>query len=173
MYLFSHPPTGEHVLSARIIQNPLMLIAPKDHWAVSSKNLQFSELQHERFIMREPGSATRLMFESWLSGQGISVSNTMQIESNEAIRLSVVSGLGLSVISAHTLQEGLEKPAILAVEGFPLQSNWYLVGRKDRRLAYAASQLVNFMAAHLSDCIEPEWVAQDIAQLGERFSRRE
>ncbi|GLR33366.1 LysR family transcriptional regulator [Shewanella decolorationis] len=170
LYLFSHPPSGEHVLSARIIKNPLQLIAPKDHWAVERQQISFNELKQERFIMREPGSATRLMFESWCSAQGIALSDTMQIESNEAIRLSVASGLGLSVISAHTLQEGREKPAILSVNGFPLESNWYLVGRRDRRLPYAAMQLVSFMASQLADCIEPEWVAADIQQLSQRFN---
>ena len=165
LYLFSHPPSGEQVLSARIIKNPLQLIAPKDHWAVGRQQVRFSELKQERFIIREPGSATRLMFESWCSAQGIALSETMQIESNEAIRLSVASGLGLSVISAHTLQEGREKPAILSVNGFPLESNWYLVGRRDKRLPYAAMQLVAFMATHLAECIEPEWVAADIQQL--------
>ncbi|MDN5499257.1 MAG: LysR family transcriptional regulator [Shewanella sp.] len=170
LYLFSHPPSGEQVLSARIIKNPLQLIAPKDHWAVGRQQVRFSELKQERFIIREPGSATRLMFESWCSAQGIALSETMQIESNEAIRLSVASGLGLSVISAHTLQEGREKPAILSVNGFPLESNWYLVGRRDKRLPYAAMQLVAFMATHLAECIEPEWVAGDIQQLSAIFA---
>lgn len=170
LYLFSHPPSGEQVLSARIIKNPLQLIAPKDHWAVGRQQVRFSELKQERFIIREPGSATRLMFESWCSAQGIALSETMQIESNEAIRLSVASGLGLSVISAHTLQEGREKPAVLSVSGFPLQSNWYLVGRRDKRLPYAAMQLVAFMATHLAECIEPEWVAADIQQLSAIFA---
>jgi len=170
LYLFSHPPSGEQVLSARIIKNPLQLIAPKDHWAVGRQQIRFSELKQERFIMREPGSATRLMFESWCSAQGIALSDTMQIESNEAIRLSVASGLGLSVISAHTLQEGREKPAVLSVSGFPLESNWYLVGRRDRRLPYAAMQLLEFMATHLAECLEPEWVAADIQQLSTIFA---
>lgn len=170
LYLFSHPPSGEQVLSARIIKNPLQLIAPKDHWAVGRQQVRFSELKQERFIIREPGSATRLMFESWCSAQGIALSETMQIESNEAIRLSVASGLGLSVISAHTLQEGREKPAVLSVNGFPLESNWYLVGRRDKRLPYAAMQLVAFMATHLAECIEPEWVAADIQQLSAIFA---
>lgn len=170
LYLFSHPPSGGNVVSARIIKNPLQLIAPKEHWAVGRQQLKFNELKQERFIVREPGSATRLMFESWCSSQGISLTDTMQIESNEAIRLSVASGLGLSVISAHTLQEGREKPAVLPVVGFPLESNWYLVGRRDRRLPYAARLLVDFMATHLVECIQREWVAADIATLSERFN---
>ncbi len=170
LYVFSHPPSGNLVQATRILKNPLQVIAPLDHWAAGKPNIRFSELRNERFLMREPGSATRMMFESWLSSQGIELANTMQIESNEAIRLSTASGLGLSVISDHTLQEGREKLAILPVTGFPLESNWYLVSRKDRRLPYAAMQLIRFMAEHLHECVEAEWVAPDIAQLAKHFA---
>lgn len=169
LYIFSHPPSGVAVQATRILKNPLQIIAPLDHWAASRSSLVFAELRQERFLIREPGSATRMMFESWLSSQGIELNDTMQIESNEAIRLSTASGLGLSVISAHTLQEGREKLAILPVAGFPLESNWYLVSRKDRRLPHAAMQLIQFMAQHLQDCVEPDWVAPDIVNLTNHF----
>ena len=172
LYLFSHPPSGEDVQATRIIKNPLQLIAAPDHWAArdrraKSGKLRFADLKRERFLIREPGSATRMMFEAWLSNHGHVLSNVMQIESNEAIRLSVASGLGLSVISEHTLQEGREQYALLQVDGFPLQSNWYLVQHKGRRLPYAAFRLKQFMAEHLRECIRPDWVADSVAQLAE------
>jgi LysR family transcriptional regulator, low CO2-responsive transcriptional regulator len=169
LYLFSHPPAGTGVQATRIIRNPLQLIAALDHWAVHREHLNFSDLAEERFLIREPGSATRLMFEFWLSAHGHELHKTMQIESNEAIRFSVASGLGLSVISAHTLEEGREKLAVLTVPGFPLESNWYLVRNADRRMPYAAGRLIEFMASHLQDCIERDWVAPDIANLLDHF----
>ncbi|MFZ6754858.1 LysR family transcriptional regulator [Undibacterium sp. Dicai25W] len=170
LYVFSHPPSGNAVQATRILKNPLQIIAPFDHWAVSRESLEFAEIRNERFLIREPGSATRMMFESWLSSQGIELGDTMQIESNEAIRLSTASGLGLSVISAHTLYEGQEKLAVLPVHNFPLESHWYLVSRKDRRLPHAAMQLIQFMAEHLQECVEPQWVAPNIANLAENFN---
>lgn len=167
VYVFSHPPSGATVHATRILRNPLQLIAPLDHWAAGRASLRFSELKNERFLIREPGSATRMMFESWLSSQGIELNDTMQIESNEAIRLGTASGLGLSVISAHTLQEGREQLSILPVQGFPLESSWYLVSRRDRRLPTAAAQLLKFIAEHLGECVAPELVSPDIAKLGE------
>jgi DNA-binding transcriptional LysR family regulator len=170
LYVFSHPPSGVAVQARRILRNPLQVIAPLDHWAVGKQPLGFADVQRERFLIREPGSATRMMFESWLINNGMQLGATMQIESNEAIRLSVAAGLGLSVISAHTLQEGREQLAILSVDGFPLESNWYLVARKDRRLHYAALQLIQFMAEHLHHCVDPAMVAADIASLARHFS---
>ena len=158
IYLFSHPPSGEHVVATPIVKNPLQLIAPLQHWASKQRNLRFEQLKQERFLLRESGSATRLMFEAWLSSQGIELSHSMQIESNEAIRLSVAAGLGLSVISGHTLLEGREKLAVLDVQGFPLNSHWYLVRNADKRLSYAAAALQQFINDHLADCIEPDWL---------------
>lgn len=170
LYVFSHPPSGIAVQARRILSNPLQVIAPRDHWAEGKTQLTFAHLRQERFLIREPGSATRMMLESWLIGNGMQLGDTMQIESNEAIRLSVAAGLGLSVISTHTLQEGREQLAILPVDGFPLESNWYLVSRKDRRLQYAAMQLIQFMAENLHHCVDPALVAADIASLAQYFS---
>lgn len=162
LYLFSNPPRGSYVNACRILKNPLQMIAPLKHWAISRAALQFADLAHERFLIREPGSATRLLFEAWLSSNGVELASTMQIESNEAICLSVASGLGLSVISEHTLQEGREQVAILPLPNFPLESNWYLVSRRDRRSSHATEQLVQFMAKNLRQCVRPEWVVPDL-----------
>lgn len=165
LYVFSHPPVGASVQASRIVKNPLQIIAPLDHWAVGQASLAFGDISAERFLMREPGSATRMMFEAWLTGHGLELADTMQIESNEAIRLSVASGLGLSVISAHTLQEGRDEVAVLDVDGFPLESHWYLVSRRDRRLSHAAMALVRYIAGNLGHCIDPALVAADIGEL--------
>ncbi|MDO3383021.1 LysR family transcriptional regulator [Gilvimarinus algae] len=145
LYLFSHPPSGRLVRAVPIASNPLHLIAPKNHWAAGKRELKFKELEDERFLLREQGSATRMAFESWLSSEGHELHNTLQIESNEAIRLSVASGLGLSVLSGHTLQEGKDKVAYLKLEGFPLASNWFLVSRRDLRLSAAAQEFERYV----------------------------
>ena len=165
LYVFSHPPTGDHVVSGRFLRNPLVLIAPKDHWAANQKAVHFSELINERFLMREPGSATRMMFESFLRDNNLQLRNTLQIQSNEAIRLSVETGLGLAVISEHTLAQVNANIAVVAVEGFPLLSHWYLVRQGDRRLPISAQQFIEFMNLHLSEWVEEKYVRNELAVL--------
>ncbi len=162
LYLFSHPPTGDHVVSGRFLRNPLVLIAPLNHWAAKKKSLKFSELSNERFLMREPGSATRMMFENWLRDQNYQLHNTLQIESNEVIRMSVETGLGLAVLSEHTLAQANAKVALLPVKDFPLTSHWYLVRHGDRRLPVAAHNFIQYMNAHLSEWVDEKYIRNEL-----------
>lgn len=165
IYLFSHPPTGEHVISKRFLHNPLVIIAPANHWAAQLPEVEFAQLIHERFLMREPGSATRMVFESWLREQNIQLQKVMQIESNEVIRMSVESGLGLAVLSEHTLAQGQEKVALLKVKNFPLHSHWYLVRHGDRRLPTAATNFVKYVNTHLAEWMDEKFIRNELGHL--------
>ncbi len=165
LYLFSHPPTGDHVVSARFLRNPLVLIAPLHHWAAARESVDFSELVNERFLMREPGSATRMVFENWLRDNNIQLHKTLHIESNEAIRLSVETGLGISVLSEHTLAQAQAKVAIIQVRDFPLHSHWYLVRHGDRRLPLAAKQFIEFIHAHLDEWVDAKYIRNELTDL--------
>lgn len=158
LYLFSHPPRGDNVHARSVVPNPLYIVAPRQHWAAQAGQLDFKQLSHERFLLREPGSATRMTFEAWLSSQAIELHHSMQMETNEAIRLSVVAGLGLAVLSAHTLPPATllrQQLAVLPVRGFPLSSHWYLVQHANKRLPQAAVKLQHFIAEHLSGWQDP------------------
>jgi LysR family transcriptional regulator, low CO2-responsive transcriptional regulator len=165
LYLFSHPPTGEKVVSGRFLRNPLVLIAPLNHWAAQAKEVNFADLVNERFLMREPGSATRMVFENWLREQNLALHKTMQMESNEVIRMSVEEGLGLAVLSEHTLAQADARVAHLAVRDFPLHSHWYLVRHGDRRLSVAAQNFIQYMDAHLADLVEPKYLRNELGGL--------
>jgi LysR family transcriptional regulator, low CO2-responsive transcriptional regulator len=153
-YFFSHPPTHNNADYKRLLKNPLLLLAPRGHWAAQGQSVPFAALQAERFLMREPGSATRMVFEQWLRSQGHSLPHSLQMESNEAIRLSVAMGLGLAVLSEHTLTDDTHPLVPIHVEGFPLLSHWYRVRHPGRPLSQAAIAFAEFVDIHL-----PEWVA--------------
>lgn len=155
LYLFSHPPRGEYVQATPVVKNPLYLVAPKGHWASKQPQLNFSQLSAERFLLREPGSATRMTFDSWLSSQATELKQSMQMESNEAIRLSVNAGLGLALLSAHTLQGQQHLLSVLQVKGFPLSSHWYLVQHANKRLPQAAARLSAFISQQLAGWQDP------------------
>lgn len=157
LYVFSHPPSDDDVLAAPFLSNPLVVVGPeKCHWA-DVKNLTMEALKDERFLLREPGSATRHTFDAWLYSAGIELTSTQQIASNEAIRLAVASGMGLAVLSRHVVADSPKGVQELPLQGFPLKSRWHFVVRRERRLPPAAYRFLSFVQGSLAQAFdEPE-----------------
>ena len=61
---------------------------------------------------------------------------TIEMGSNETIKQAVMAGLGLSLISAHTIasEVAARRLAILKVPGLPIVRQWFVVRRTDRDL---------------------------------------
>ncbi|WP_163574431.1 LysR family transcriptional regulator [Halomonas faecis] len=165
LYVFSHPPSLAHAVAGRFLRNPLVAVAPHGHPLASRERVAMSELLGERFLLREPGSATRMLFESWLQEQGMSLGATLQMASNEAIRVGVASGLGLAVLSEHVLPPEHPDLVILPVTGLPIESHWQFIVRRDRRLPHAALGFLRFAEGHLGECVEPRFLANEIGDL--------
>ncbi|MBL4711521.1 MAG: LysR family transcriptional regulator [Gammaproteobacteria bacterium] len=126
--------------------NPLVVMAPTNHPLVGKKNIPLKVLLDEPFIIREPGSGIRDATLKLFDSRGLKPAIKMELSSNEAIKYAVVSGLGLSVLSLHTITlEGMDGPlAILDVEGFPILRNWYIVHPKDKELSLVAQKFLDF-----------------------------
>lgn len=146
IYVFSHPPENEDIECSDFLPNPLVAIAPLDHPLARQHNIDLAALADEPFLMREPGSGTRHAIEEHLKKLGLSVTIKMTIESNEAIKHSILSGLGISILSLHTLafggREGLVK---LDVKQLPIDSHWYLVRHKSKRLSPIAKMFMTYL----------------------------
>ena len=148
LYVFSHPPQHEDIDASDFLPNPLVAIAPEGHPLASRKALKLHHLSDQPFLMREPGSGTRYAIERFFRKKGVELSVRMTIESNEAIKHAVMSGLGISILSAHTLafggRAGLSE---LKVQGLPIRSRWYLVRQRQRQLSLPAQAFLDYLEA--------------------------
>ncbi|MBB1334824.1 MULTISPECIES: LysR family transcriptional regulator [unclassified Pseudoalteromonas] len=162
IYVFSHPPSLEHAKAARFLKNPLEFIVPTDHPLANQQHVALSELVKYRFLLREPGSATRMLFESELQRRGLVLSNSVQMASNEAIRVAVSSGMGIGVLSRHVLPIGDHGFKVLTVSDASLASHWYFVIRTDRHIAHAARSFLTFAQDHLEQYLDGRWVRNEL-----------
>ncbi|MCB1754827.1 MAG: LysR family transcriptional regulator [Gammaproteobacteria bacterium] len=147
LYIVGQAPTQElEVFSYPFAPNPLVVMAPRHHPLVGQKNIPLETIAREPLIIREPGSGIRDATLRAFDGIGRRPKIRMELGSNEAIKHAVVGGLGLSVLSLHTLAlEGSDGPvAILDVEGFPIWRQWYLVHPKDKELSTVAQTFLQF-----------------------------
>ena len=126
--------------------NPLVVIAPKNHPLADRSEISLSELAQSPFILREPGSGIRDATLKVFDRSNIKPSVKMELGSNEAIKHAVLAGLGLSVLSLHSMTlEGPQGPlCLLNVEGFPIMRQWFIVHPKGRSLSLAAQSFLDF-----------------------------
>ncbi|MEO5344251.1 MAG: LysR substrate-binding domain-containing protein [Gammaproteobacteria bacterium SHHR-1] len=126
--------------------NPLVMMARRDHPLAQEKQIPLARLADEPLILREPGSGIRDATLRLFEQHGLRPKVRMELGSNEAIKHAIVGGLGISVMSLHTLAlEGPEGPvALLDVQGFPIVRQWYMVYPKGRPLSLVAQAFLDF-----------------------------
>jgi DNA-binding transcriptional LysR family regulator len=102
-------------------------------------------------LVREAGSGTRLALERLLDERQLAWPPRMALGSNEALKHAVRAGLGLAVLSRHTLapDPATDGLTVLPVSGFPIRRTWHLVWRKDRALSLPARTLLNDLRQQL------------------------
>ncbi len=147
LYILGQPPENLDVSLRPVLENPLVVIAPHNHPLAQEKNIPLQRLAEEAFIMREHGSGTRMVVERFFEENRVALNVEMEIGSNEAIKQAIVGGLGLSVLSRHSLAlEGTKGPlTILDVEGFPIQRHWYIVYPASKQLSVVARTFLEYL----------------------------
>ncbi|RMD70008.1 MAG: LysR family transcriptional regulator, partial [Gammaproteobacteria bacterium] len=127
-----------------------------DHPLVGRKAIPFAALARETFLVREKGSGTRIAMERFFEEKGFQLSTGMEMSSNEAIKQAVQAGLGLGIVSIHTLALELEtqRLRVLDVEGFPIMRHWYAVHRKGKRLSAVAQAFRRFILEEARGLLE-------------------
>ncbi|HAX18927.1 MAG TPA: LysR family transcriptional regulator [Hydrogenophaga sp.] len=150
LYIMGQPPESMDVVSENFADNPLVLVAPPDHPLVGKKKIAPNRLKNEPFILREPGSGTRLTAEKFFASQGVTLKNRLEVGSNEAIKQTVAGGLGLAVLSATTVvsELALGELVLLDVVGFPLIRRWHVVYPRGKRLSAAALAFKEWLFEH-------------------------
>ncbi|OGB12889.1 MAG: LysR family transcriptional regulator [Burkholderiales bacterium RIFCSPHIGHO2_12_FULL_67_38] len=150
LYIMGQPPESMDVVSENFADNPLVLVAPPDHPLVGQKKIAPKRLAREPFILREPGSGTRLTAEKFFASQGVTLKNRLEVGSNEAIKQTVAGGLGLAVLSSTTVvsELALGELVMLDVVGFPLIRRWHVVYPRGKRLSAAALAFKDWLFEH-------------------------
>jgi DNA-binding transcriptional LysR family regulator len=134
------------VVSYPFSPNPLVVMAPRDHPLVGERNIPLARLAEEPLILREPGSGIRDAALKLFEQHNLMPQVRMELGSNEAIKHAIVGGLGVSVLSLHTVSlEGPEGPVkLLDVEGFPIMRQWHLVYPKGKELSLVAEAFLEY-----------------------------
>jgi DNA-binding transcriptional LysR family regulator len=147
LYIMGQVPSDQSdIVAFPFAPNPLVMLAPRGHPLVGQKNIPLARIAEEPLILREPGSGIRDTMLRAFDERDLKPTVRMELGSNEAIKHAIVGGLGLSVLSLHTLTlEGIDGPvAMLDVEGFPIVRQWFIVHSRGRELSLVAQEFLRF-----------------------------
>lgn len=158
--IMGRPPEASDLVAHPFMENPLVVIAAPNHPLAEQRNIPLARIAEETFISREAGSGTRMATERFFDEAGTRLATAMEMSSNEAIKQAVQAGLGLGVVSVHTLEMelALERLVILDVQGFPIRRYWYAVHRQGKRFSTVAQAFLNFVMEEAEQLFPPQAV---------------
>ncbi|CDG85321.1 LysR substrate-binding domain-containing protein [Janthinobacterium agaricidamnosum] len=141
-----HPPEFPNIAARPFGANPFVLVASASHPLALEHNIAYARIASECLIVREGGTDTRGVADETFRSQEASP-RFMELGCAEAIKQSVIAGMGISLLAAQEVQSevraGLLK--VLDVQGFPLKRHWNVVHRADRPLPPAARDFQQFL----------------------------
>ena len=154
LYIFTNPPTDAEIVTQMILPNPMVVFARADHPLAQQKKIPFERFAREPFLMREPGSGTRMVAQEIFESHGKKPVVRMELSTNEAITQAILAGLGVSIMSRYTLglDTGHDRLVTLDVEGFPIARHWYFVYPVGKQLSMVSQAFMDFVrqeARHL------------------------
>lgn len=147
--LMGRPPRDVPVRATIFGDHPLVIVAPPDHPLAVRHDIAKETIAREHFLLREPGSGTRMSLEFFFSDVPTKIDSVgTEMGSNETIKQAVMAGLGIAFLSAHTIEQELQlgRVVILDVIGMPIRRQWFSVMRADRTPSPAMRAFGEFLA---------------------------
>ena len=159
--IMGQPPKGLDLIAESFLDNPMVVIAAPNHPLTTVKQVKFDQLAEQTFVSREQGSGTRSAMERVFEKNNIQPRNSMEMEANEAIKQAVQAGMGLGILSLHSIELELEtgRLAMLNVEHFPLLRHWFVAHRSNKRLSSAALAFKDFLLVEAKKIIAARRIA--------------
>ncbi|HWX57452.1 LysR family transcriptional regulator [Bradyrhizobium sp.] len=134
--------------SRRIDGDALVVVVGARHPFAKLKKPPSDWMTETAWILREPGSGTRDMFERALRKRGLRLSDlTIQLElaSNEAIRTAVESGLCATALSDLVVEKSLKANTLFRIDEDLAKRSFYVLRHKERHASKAEAALLTIM----------------------------
>jgi DNA-binding transcriptional LysR family regulator len=145
--IMGRPPDGYSTRAEPFAMHPHVLVTAVDHRFARMEVVPSSALVGEGFIVREPRSGTRAVFDEYVRAHQLAPRVVMQMSSNEAIKQAVMAGMGIAVLSLHTIGLELDHRLIASpdTQGLPILRRWHVVNNSAKTLSPAAEAFRYFV----------------------------
>ncbi len=154
-------PTTLQLEKIDLMENKLYLVGKSQH-GFKNNLYDASIFENIPLIYREQGSGTRFVMEQFIKENNLPVHKKMELTSNEAVKQSVLAGLGYSIMPIIGIKNQLENNElqIIPVEKFPIISNWYLIWQKNKKFTPLARAYLDFIIKNKNKIVKDnfKWI---------------
>jgi DNA-binding transcriptional LysR family regulator len=139
-------PDISHAVAQPFADHQFVLVAAPTHALAGTCAIPLARIAAEYVFVRESGTDTRIVADEAFAGQA-APPRLMALSYSEAIKQSVMAGLGVGLLSMHEVEPEVRsgRLCLLDVQGFPLQRHWQVVYRSDRPLPPVARDFRQFL----------------------------
>lgn len=114
-------------------QDEMVVVAAPQHPLATRGGLGVEALQAAQWILREPGSGTRAIFEAAIHPHVERIRVRMELDQHEAIKQAVRAGFGLGCLSRLSVADELERGELIVLESpLKLTRSFSLVWHPER-----------------------------------------
>jgi DNA-binding transcriptional LysR family regulator len=166
--VMGRPPRELDAVAEPLAYNPHVIVASPQHPLITAQRFDLQELRHESFLLRETGSGTRTVAERMFRNHLFTPAKIVTLDSNESVKQAVMAGMGISLISLHTLRLELRthEIAILEVNGTPIDRAWQIVHMSAKQLSPTCQAFRRFLIEHTGPSL-----AVDFAEAAKNLCR--
>ncbi len=155
--------TPVHELSLRAeayMEDSLEVIAPAREPYRGNPVMSVEEFRRQQFLLREPGSGTREIFDEVVQTLGMSVHPLWEATSTTALINAAVHGMGITVVPRRLVQGVLERGLVcqVKVEGLQFKRQFYVVCHQDKHLTGVLREFMEVCMNYELDYPLPQYV---------------
>lgn len=138
----------------------MQLICPADHPLANKKSIAAADMRQYPFVVREDGSGSRSVIDSYIREQGLSLNDftvAMELGSPEAVKMAVESDVGLAVVSRSTIMKELKLGTLKGIPlDPPLTRPFSHVRQKQKFRHRAVRELLDFAVEYCKEMAEEQ-----------------
>ena len=141
----------DELMFQSILEDELVIVVPTTHPWAERDEVTLDDLAGEPFIIREPGSGSRLVFEQALIDAEFDVESLniiMEIGNITAIKSAIISGLGISVMSKWAARDMVvgKMASIVRIKDLKMPRRFNILLNENHFESEACSHFIHYLA---------------------------
>jgi DNA-binding transcriptional LysR family regulator len=148
---FVEGPVDDQALSVTpVAEDEMVLVVNPTLSRPKGSALSKADLKAMRWVFREPGSATRALFEKAMAKAGLRVADinmVLELPSNEAVRAAVEDGAGAAVLSKLVVAASIEAGSLIDLNFILPKRQFFALHHRDRSITQAERELFKLVDA--------------------------